>query len=154
MRLSIDKPVFSCILLSLKSTCFTITEKSALEIVPPVHDPGRSPFPAQDRPDTSPPVFVPLAHRTKSPNRFLYGFSRARTRDRERIVKVFMIFSLFRESGKPYFMRFPGDLLGHLLRFIGTFITVYWDIYYGLLGHLLRWITLLGHSLRWIMWIT
>ena len=34
-----------------------------------VHGPGRSPFPAQDRPDTSPPVCVPLTYRTKTPNR-------------------------------------------------------------------------------------
>ena len=90
-----------------------------------VHDPGAFPCPG---------------NRNKCPNRNLIFYAHARTRDKERIFKIFI---LFKAVQKPRKIRLSG-------RFIGTFGTSYWDFWYELLGLLVRWITLLGLLVRWI----
>ena len=46
------------------------------------------------------------------------------------INKLFIIFNLFRGKKKPGKSMFSMFLLGVLLLFIGSFITIYWEFYY------------------------
>ena len=50
----------------------------------------------------------------------------------KKIGILFIIFIIFRGRKKLGIMVFTGFLLGLLLRFIGTFTTIYWDFYYDL----------------------